>query len=248
MAKRKTSEQVLVENILDGREVEVLSSKMIRKTKYTQEAYDMSVGIPGTVPEKIIYNYLTASEVEFFFQYNYADNRVTALPEGMWIADFYLPAYNIYIEVYGNYWHSIDETVDKDYQKKAFWNAMGLEVIDSSRAEDLVPSKTAQVGKVVIWWEKDIYADVSGLFARDLPEISVRKIPGKAHEVGFDAIAEMEKRELNSKILKLRKSKAQIKPLRLEVKKLKKKAISANFFERNIELINTTRKIKRNDY
>ncbi len=234
----------MIENLLEGREVEVLSAVMRRAVKETRESWEPSLGVPGTVPEIIVYNYLNASEVEFYFQHAYLNSKSTAFPESIWIADFYLPAYNTYIEVYGNYWHALDDTVTKDTEKKAFWLSMGLEVIDRSKAVDLIPSQTPQVGKVVIWWESDIRNNISELFITDLPEVSARKIPGKARELEFDAIAEYEKRELNSRITGLKKSRPKIEPIKADIKNLKKKAISANFYERNIKIIQNTRRIK----
>jgi G:T-mismatch repair DNA endonuclease (very short patch repair protein) len=50
-----------------------------------------------TLPEKIVFEYLTNNKIDFIFQYSVGD---------ILLVDFFLPEYNCCLEVYGDYWHS----------------------------------------------------------------------------------------------------------------------------------------------
>jgi len=72
---------------------------------YDNSHWDPTSEIPGTGPEKLIYNYLIKIGISFSFQYHMLDLPSTAFPEDIWIPDFQLRDYNTMIEVYGAYWH-----------------------------------------------------------------------------------------------------------------------------------------------
>ena len=82
--------------------------------------WDPTSEIPGTGPEKEVYNYLVKLGIRFEFQYHMLDLPSTAFPEDIWIPDFILPDYNVMIEVYGYYWHSVPRRREGDQLKKAY--------------------------------------------------------------------------------------------------------------------------------
>lgn len=48
---------------------------------------------------------------------------------GKWLIDFYLPEQNIAVEVDGDYWHSLPETVERDLRKDANLRSLGVRVV-----------------------------------------------------------------------------------------------------------------------
>ena len=149
-------------------------------------SFDPTSEIPGTGPEKIIYNYLLKLGVRFEFQYHMLDVASTAFPEDIWIPDFQLPDYNILIEVYGYYWHSIPQRREGDQYKKVYWLNAGYTVYEYGMP--LYPEGGVSSGKAVIWWDWEIYQDIDNLFNRDLPELfSPDRITGQPEEYLLNA-------------------------------------------------------------
>jgi len=174
MAIRSTRYKNLV-NLEDERAVQ--EREYIIRTDKMTGFYDKTGEVPGTIPEKIVYNYLTKLKVRFEFQYHYPENWDTSNQEGIWIPDFMLPDYRkTLIEVYGTYWHTTNR--DNDQIKKAYWLADGYTVIE--KGVPIIPTGKVNGRKVVIWWENDIYMGIDFLFTRDLPEIFQAHIKGAA--------------------------------------------------------------------
>lgn len=150
--------------------------------------FSITDNIPGTVPEKMVYDYLTRLRVNFNFQYHLPENYSTRNAESDWIPDFQLPDYNMsLIEVYGTYWHMLGRS--RDQMKKAYWLAMGYTVVE--KGVPLLPSRKNNGGKIVIWWENEIYTGLGQLFARDFPELYTNHMHGKAGIYTLDPVKEM---------------------------------------------------------
>ena len=203
MSKQKSYNQRLAEGVLAGRSYEVLDSTQKRKNNVAKVAYDLTSYIAGTLPEKIVLNHLVSLQVNFNFQYHYNNNYTTAYPEEVWVADFYLEDYNIYIEIYGQYWHSAGSTVQNDLTKKAYWLNSGYEIFE--KGSSLKPSGQATVGKVLIWWEEEVYEGVAQLFARDIPELVSHRIPGKMKEIPFNLSEEWQSKKQKQDSTNLKK-------------------------------------------
>lgn len=190
--------------------------KIDRTTKF----HDITGDIPGTVPEKIIYNYLVKLKVNFNFQYHYPENWDTSNQESLWIPDFGLPDYNnSLIEVYGTYWHTISR--DSDQLKKAYWLADGYTVIE--QGVPLHPSGKSNGGKVVIWWDTEIYRGIDFLFARDFPEIYEGHIRGTVAPNVLDVDKEFLKLKSMRASIAARKRKPKFVPPTPKIKTIKKK-------------------------
>ena len=143
--------------------------------------FDRTSEIPGTGPEKLIYNYLIKIGIRFEFQYHMLDLPSTAFPEDIWIPDFILPDYNVLIEVYGYYWHSIPKRREGDQLKKVYWLNSGYTIYE--HGVPMYPEGGMSSGKAVIWWDWEIYQDLDILFNRDLPELlSPDRITGLPEE------------------------------------------------------------------
>ena len=169
---KSTSYKRLV-NLEDERAVQERGA--IIKLKKNTMMHDATADMPGTRPEKIVYNTLIGLKVNFEYQYHYPENRDTNNQESMWIPDFMLPDYNqSLIEVYGTYWHKMSR--DKDQLKKVYWLNDGYTIIE--HGIPLSPTNKSNGGKVVIWWDYEIYSGIGFLFARDLPEIFTSFRPG----------------------------------------------------------------------
>ena len=155
-------------------------------SKKTKGAYeDSTAWIPGTGPEKMVYNYLLKLGVNFEFQYHARDIDSTFYPEDVWIPDFQLPDYNIIIEVYGSYWHSLPARKESDIKKMNTWAYAGYTVMQNGMV--LTPQLQGSTGKVVMWWEYEIYSDLTRLFVRDLPELLAPDVKrGKPAELIMD--------------------------------------------------------------
>ena len=214
----KNAKYMLAKGILEDRDFETLNGYNKKIGEYKELSLDATAWIPGTAPEKMVYNYLTKLEVAFDFQYHYEDNPNTAYPEDTWIPDFKLSEYGIKIEVYGNYWHSLPKTSAKDSLKKAYWLTAGWEVVQNGIAT--TPSGGNRVGKVIIWWENEIYAGLADLFMRDMPEVLVHTKRGTVSESNFDAKIEFEKRFKSEAARTSRKLRPKIKNPYLDYKKL----------------------------
>lgn len=163
---------------------------------YERTHIDPTSEIPGTGPEKLIYNYLVKLGVRFEFQYHMLDLPSTAFPEDIWIPDFQLPDYGTLIEVYGAYWHSIPRRREGDQLKKAYWLNSGYTVYEYGIPAYPSGAPTG-AGKAVIWWDWEIYLNLDSLFSRDLSELfSPDRIAGEPEEYILNA--EKEKRRMES--------------------------------------------------
>ena len=106
--------------------------------------------VPATRPEAMVYNYLVRMQVPFVFQYEFPEIPETEEGESF-RPDFYLPDFNLIIEVQGAYWHTQPDTHERDLNKAA---------------------KMQMVGKKVIWWwDWEIEQNLIFLFRRDIPEL-----------------------------------------------------------------------------
>lgn len=77
---------------------------------------DYSINVPGTVPEKLLYNALDRQGVDFYFSSNFGDLPFTSEREAI-RPDFIIPAVGIVIEVWGVYWHSQPGHYEHDAKK-----------------------------------------------------------------------------------------------------------------------------------
>lgn len=130
---------------------------------------DSTAEIPGTGPEKLVYDYLKRLGVRFQFQYHQEDFESTSFPEDIYRPDFRLPDFNSVIEVYGEYWHSLPRRRESDLKKQARQLYAGYVVIEGGIPT--WPESGAAIGKYVIWWGHEIMTNLPYLFARDLPEL-----------------------------------------------------------------------------
>lgn len=204
MAMQRSTQYKKLVNLEDERRVQERAA--IIKIDKTAGFYDRTGEVPGTIPEKIVYNYLVRMRLAFNFQYHYPENWDTSNQESIWIPDFMLTDYNnTLIEVYGTYWHTTNR--DNDQIKKAYWLADGYTIVE--QGVPMVPSGKSNGGKVIIWWENEIYQGIDFLFARDLPEVFQRHIKGAAAE---------ETRDMPAEFLKLKSMRARIAEVKREPK------------------------------
>jgi hypothetical protein len=153
---------------------------------------DATEAIPGTAPEKMVYNFLLRLHVKFAYQYVIAGLDSTSFPEELYRPDFFLPDYNTYIETFGEYWHSVPTQRASDLKKWARMIFSGLTVIE--HGIPTFPDGGGSVGKYIIWWEPEIYMDLPFLFTRDLPELfQPGAIKGEAEPYVLDAEKEFQK-------------------------------------------------------
>ena len=130
---------------------------------------DGTAEIPGTGPEKMVYNYLLRLGIRFQYQYHQEDIQGTLFPEEIYIPDFFLPDYNTYLEVFGLYWHAMTHSRESDLEKWARQLYGGKLIIEHGLAT--FPTGGGYNGKYIIWWDYEIYQDLAGLIARDVPEL-----------------------------------------------------------------------------
>ena len=210
-------------NLEDERQLMILDAK----TSIRERAnFDPTAEIPGTAPEKLIYNYLVKLGVRFQYQYYMKDLPNTSFPEDVWIPDFILPDYNIIIEIYGAYWHSLLTKREGDQLKKVYWLQSGYTVYESGIAMN--PTGGPGTGKAVIWWDWEIYLDLDQLFSRDIPEIFESRIKGEPEEFLLDA--KKERLAMAGRISAMTKARMRpkINPTRRRIKNLRKKLFDIN--------------------
>ena len=141
----------------------------LNSSKVQRSYLDPAGEIPGTLPEKLVYDYLVKLGVPFLFQNSLQDFEATAWPEDIITPDFQLPDYGIIIEVFGQYWHSLLERREKDQEKMAYLQFYGYTTYEQGRP--LLPEAPQQGKKLVIWWEDEIYSSLDYLFRRYVPEL-----------------------------------------------------------------------------
>ena len=90
-----------------------------------------------TTPEKIMREFLDKVGAEYKQEYKI----------GKYWADFYLPKYNMVIEVDGDYWHSLPDVKEKDTRKDKYLKSKGINVMHIKECE----LKTSDV--IIQRWE-----------------------------------------------------------------------------------------------
>jgi len=212
-------------NVLDRPEkLEELSAFEDLKLKAFPDA---TADVPGTTPEKMVYNYLLSLGIRFQYQYSMEDIDSTAFPEEIYRPDFTLPDYNSKIEVFGLYWHTLPHRSDSDLKKMARNLLAGRIIIQNGIPT--FPEGGGYTGKFVIWWENEIYADLAFLFARDFSELfSPHAIKGVPDEYLLN------KEEERQKLLKARArmSVARMRPELLPFQRLTRK-LTKKIFDLN---------------
>jgi hypothetical protein len=224
---RRSIDYSKLQALEDERKLMVLDAKQNAKDR---SPFDPTAEIPGTAPEKLVFNYLVKLKIPFEFQYHLYNLPSTSYPESYWIPDFMIPAYNILLEVYGSYWHSILGRRDQDQLKKVYWLNMGYVVVENGIP--LYPSSGSAIGKAVIWWEWEIYLGLDQLISRDLPElINAERIKGEPEEYILDA--ELEKLSLvgQQKGGAARKIRPKINPIDKQIRLLRKQLFNINSLE-----------------
>lgn len=98
---------------------------------------DYNTRVPGTLPEKMIYQVLQSKGVTFFFAFYFGDIPFTTDKEESYRPDFLLPDYNIIIEVQGVYWHGREGKYESDYQRALLLEAAGYHVYTITDTEIL---------------------------------------------------------------------------------------------------------------
>jgi hypothetical protein len=183
--------------------------------------------IPATLPEKMVMNYLDRLKIEYAFQYRTVDNPLTAYNESEFIRDFYIPQFNIIIEVFGTYWHSIASAEKSNVDKKARALIEGYAVVE--KGAPLLPSFGHVTGKFLIWWEYEIYADLAFLFARDIPELYEGYARGERRPLTFDAKQATIEKQQDSRAFSARRLKPDVdSPVAKNLRKLRKQLFDIN--------------------
>ena len=83
--------------------------------------------VPGTLPEKLLFRTLEERGITFMFSYYMGDIPMTSVEE-KYRPDFILPDYNIIIDVFGTFWHSMQGKYQKDYTRALLLTAAGWKV------------------------------------------------------------------------------------------------------------------------
>lgn len=114
-----------------------------RKNHYTELYYQESffTDRKETEPEKRVREFLESHSIDFKQEYRISKYHV----------DFYLPKYDIAIEVYGDYWHCNPDIFNNEV-KKIHKNQLGVHEYDKKRNAFL----ETKIKKVYIIWENDI--------------------------------------------------------------------------------------------
>lgn len=164
---------------------------------------------PGTLPEKLVFDYLMRLNVPFYFQYVIDEGWATiGFPVDSYTVDFYIPHCNVAIEVQGEYWHSLPDAAQHDALKQVILEASGV--------------------SVVYWWETDIYMGLAELVYRDIPSAINYRAPTASNELyagmmPFDVEGAVRTRERQLAAMTKRKIKPKVHPFRRKVFKLKRK-------------------------
>lgn len=80
---------------------------------------------PGTVPEKMVFAELVNLGVTFFFGAYWGDMPFTEDKYEHYRPDFVLPDQRVIIEIYGTYWHTREDSYEKDAWRAALYAAAG---------------------------------------------------------------------------------------------------------------------------
>lgn len=93
--------------------------------------------VPGTLPEKMIFNWLAAKRINFYYNVYFGDIPFSTDKSERYRPDFLLPDYRIIIEPQGVYWHSRPGKFESDAVKFAMLEAAGYTVYTFSDTEIL---------------------------------------------------------------------------------------------------------------
>jgi len=205
--------------------------------KQSENVYgDMTSWLPGTGPEKILYNFLLKIHINFEYQYHADDLPSTLRDESDWIPDFRLPVYNYIIEVYGDYWHSIPSVISHDNLKQAYWLHQGYTIYRDGQV--LKSSNGMEVGKVFIWWEREIQSDLVHLFVRDCPELLLPQPKNNVvPEITFDIEAQRVKMRTQKAAMANSKKRPTILPRKSSIGRRFKIKTQIDTVEKSISLI-----------
>lgn len=93
------------------------------------EFLDNFPDVIGTMPEKLVFNWLAARHINFYFTPYFGDIPFTQDVHERYRPDFILPDYNIILEVIGTYWHSRLGSYEHDYTRAGLLEASGWHLI-----------------------------------------------------------------------------------------------------------------------
>lgn len=93
-----------------------------------QNFNDYHPDVPGTIPEKILYQLLIDLRVSFYYAPYFGDLPFTEDKEEHYRPDFLLPDYRIIIEVQGVYWHTRPGAFERDFQRAMWLYAAGYKL------------------------------------------------------------------------------------------------------------------------
>ena len=135
-----------------------------RKDDYLNSYYQPSIhkNRKETNPEKMVRLFLEKNNIIFEQE----------KPMNRYFLDFYLPEYNIAIEVYGDYWHANPEIYGND-KKEINNNQLKTINKDIKRNELLMKN----LESIIILWESDINRDLESLMNETLLNKIVNKNP-----------------------------------------------------------------------
>lgn len=120
----------------------------------TNKFIDYYAYVPGTLPEKIIFNILAHAGISFYFAPFMGDVPFTKDVVEHFRPDFVLPDYRIIIEIQGQYWHSREGSFDRDYQRAMWFTAMGFKVL-TVYDQDVLNNPWKALSDLGILYEKD---------------------------------------------------------------------------------------------
>lgn len=97
---------------------------VLRKPKWI----DPYPWIPGTRPEKMVFEALVRRGIYFIFQAEWSDVEQGAdlpvLYEPLFKPDFVIPEYKVVIDPYSEFHHSLPNAVERDIQKRVLYDAL----------------------------------------------------------------------------------------------------------------------------
>lgn len=114
-----------------------------------------------TVPEEKTLLYLESHNIEFIQEFSI---------KNIYFADFYLPKFNLILEVYGDYWHVNPEIYGKNLRKI---NNFQKEQIKKDKKRNHFIKNLGY--EIIIIWEKDIKLDTERAIGNALDELKKNK-------------------------------------------------------------------------
>ena len=135
----------------------------------------------------LVMNYLKRHKIGFRYRWHLEDYERTLTPEELFVSDFYLPDFEVLIQIvpFGGFSRRKTEWIEFSF---ALWRYAGY--------------------KVVSWSESEVFLDLDFLFRRDLPEVFAKGRP-----VSEEAEITRSEKELRESLLYLtgKRRKAKIK-------------------------------------